>query len=211
MRVVTRLFDSRDEAANAVDDLEASGVPSERIAFVSAVPKAVEARAFTAPPEAAAVAPANPLPAEQSDLDEGLAEVVDGAGKGAVAGAGVGLLAGLAALTMPGLGVAAAAGWLTAAFTGAATGAAVGSVTGGFLGALTDAGVDETEAQVYAESIRRGSAMVLVRAPEEDCARIERTLRRHGGVDLADRRRELLDGGWRHRDFGTAPAPSGSL
>lgn len=206
MRVVTRLFDSRDEAANAVDDLEATGVAADRISFVAAERTPGETRAFAAPA-------ATPVAGRSEDVADpaGMAEVVDGAGKGALTGAGVGLLAGIAAVTIPGLGVAAAVGWLTAAFAGAATGAAVGSVTGGFLGALKDAGVDEEDAHVYAESVRRGSAMVLVRAEDRDADQVAAILRRHGGVELEDRRRELLENGWERRDYGTAPVPSGAL
>jgi len=39
-------------------------------------------------------------------------------------------------------------------------------VAGSFIGALTDLGVDETEAQYYAEAVRRGAGLVTVRADE---------------------------------------------
>ena len=69
----------------------------------------------------------------------------DGTGTGAtigtVPGGGAGLLAGLGSLAIPGIGPIVAAGWLTATLTGA--------------------GVDETEAQGYAE---HGEARAAVAA-----------------------------------------------
>ena len=62
---------------------------------------------------------------------------------------------------MPGLGPVVAAGWLAAAAAGAAS---VGAA-GGIIGLLAEAGVATNEAEVYAESIRRGGSFVSARVP----------------------------------------------
>jgi len=84
------------------------------------------------------------------------------AGEGAGFGAIVGGLIGLGVALIPGIGLVAAAGPVAAAIAGGAIGAGAGAVTGGITGALVDLGVDEDEAQYYAESLRRGAALVSV-------------------------------------------------
>ena len=68
----------------------------------------------------------------------------------------VGLLTGLGLMAIPGVGPVVAAGWLVATLAGAAA----GGVTGGAVGALTEAGISKDEADVYAEGLRRGGAVV---------------------------------------------------
>ena len=62
-------------------------------------------------------------------------------------------------MAIPGVGPVVAAGWLVSTLAGAAAGAA----TGGVLGALTQAGISDDDAQVYAEGLRRGGAVVSAR------------------------------------------------
>ena len=182
-RTVTRLFDSRTEAEAAVRDLEAAGIPTDRLSIIAADARAGEARSFTS----------------ERDADEG-SETLEGAGQGAGVGAaiggGVGLLAGLGALAVPGLGPVLAAGWLGTTIAGAATGAAVGGVTGGILGALKDAGVNEEDAHVYAEGVRRGGSIVSVRVDDDDVGRVDDILTRHGGVLAGDRAPLYRSEGW---------------
>jgi len=183
-RTVTRLFDSRSQAEAAVRDLEASGIPTERLSIVAAESRAGEARSFAA----------------DSDVEDEGSETLEGAGQGAGVGAaiggGLGLLAGLGALAIPGVGPVVAAGWLGSTLAGAATGAAVGGVTGGILGALKDAGVADEDAHVYAEGVRRGGAIVSVRTDDDDAFRAQEILARHGGVDAVARGQAYRDEGW---------------
>ncbi len=65
-------------------------------------------------------------------------------------------------LAIPGIGPIVAAGPLAATLAGAG----VGAVAGGLIGGLTRAGVPEDEANVYAEAVRRGGALVTVRAED---------------------------------------------
>jgi hypothetical protein len=117
-----------------------------------------------------------------------------GATAGAVVGGGAGLLASLGVLSIPGLGPLVAAGWLLPVLTGGALGALVGGV----LCALTDHGIPESDAHVYAETLRRGGALVIVRT--NDGARSEQAravLSAHQGASISERRLALEREGWR--------------
>lgn len=105
------------------------------------------------------------------------------AGTGAALGGVAGLVLGLAALAVPGIGLIVAVGPLAAALTGAGIGAA----TGGLMGALSHMGVPEDEANLYAESIRRGAALVTVRSDnEEELEKARSILSRHDVVDVEE-------------------------
>ena len=124
----------------------------------------------------------------------------EGAGKGAVTGGllggGAGLLAGLGLLAIPGIGQVVAAGWLAATAVGAVAGAAAGGATGGLLGALQREGVDEADANVYAEGVRRGGTLVSLRVKEEEASRAEVILDRNSGVDAMTRGSVYREQGW---------------
>ncbi|WP_373696786.1 YsnF/AvaK domain-containing protein, partial [Microvirga yunnanensis] len=120
-------------------------------------------------------------------------DVSDGAGTGAtvgtLAGGGAGLLAGLGMLAIPVLGPVVAAGWLVSTLVGAGAGAAIGGLTG----ALVDAGVDENDAHAYAEGVRRGGALVTVRASDTEVDRIVDILDDEGTVDFDERENTWRD------------------
>jgi hypothetical protein len=182
-RTITRLYDTRDEAARAVQALEAAGVPHGDISLVGSA----HDRADEGVGDATA-----------ADAGSGAAT---GAGTGAtlgtLVGGGAGLLAGIGALAIPGVGPIVAAGWLVAALTGAGVGAAAG----GLLGSLTGAGVSEADAHVYAEGVRRGGTMLTARVEEGQAARVEAALAASGAhVDVAARRSEYQSEGWTRYD-----------
>jgi len=52
-------------------------------------------------------------------------------------------------------------------------GAEAGAATGSVVGALTQAGVSNDDAQVYAEGLRRGGAVVSARVDDKDAARLQ--------------------------------------
>jgi hypothetical protein len=183
-RTITRLYDTHDEAARAVQALEAAGVPHDAISLVG-----------SAHDRAAGGAGGDTATA---DAGSGAAT---GAGTGAtlgtLVGGGAGLLAGIGALAIPGIGPIVAAGWLVAALTGAGVGAAAG----GLLGSLAGAGVSEEDAHVYAEGVRRGGTMLTARVDEGQAARVESLLASDGGhVDVAARRSEYQSEGWSRFD-----------
>ncbi len=178
MKTVTGLFDDYASAERAVDDLEAAGVPSADISIVSY-------------------------------KDGGESNAAEGAGVGAGIGAAVGgaggLLAGLGLMAIPGVGPVVAAGWLAATLTGAVGGAVAGGAVGGLIGAFTEAGVPEEEAQVYAEGVRRGGAVVSARVPEERVMEADAILSRADRVDINRRRAAYAEEGWERFDDAAPP------
>lgn len=124
-----------------------------------------------------------------SDTASGAAE---GAGIGAAVGGVGGLLAGLGAFAIPGIGPVVGAGWLAATLIGAAAGGAAG----GLIGAMTDAGVDERDAHVYAEGVRRGGTLVTARVDEEQVDAASAILGGAGSVNVTERRADYESRGW---------------
>jgi hypothetical protein len=114
-----------------------------------------------------------------------------GAGIGATLGGAAGLLAGLGMIAIPGVGPVVAAGWLAATLAGAAAGGAAG----GILGALSQAGVRDADAQVYAEGLRRGGAVVSARVPDADAPRLQALMDR-AAVNVAERGQGYRQAGW---------------
>src|SRR6187402_2242007 len=167
---ISRLYDNYTSAQQAVQRLEAAGVPHSDISIV-----ANNSDSWFSTDK-------------KVDRDhDGVDDRAEGAGKGAGIGAGVGgtagLLAGLGLLAIPGLGPVVAAGWLAATAAGAAAGAA----TGGIIGALTQAGVSDDEAHTYAEGIRRGGTLVTARVPVGDRSRMEAALDQ-SAINVEERR-----------------------
>jgi hypothetical protein len=56
--------------------------------------------------------------------------------------------------------------------------------------------VDEADAHVYAEGVRRGGSLVSVRADETQTAQAESILARDGAVDTSRRGADYRAGGW---------------
>jgi hypothetical protein len=192
-RTIARMFDDHARAAQAVRELEAAGFSPDDVSLIMGNAGGRYGTATTR--------------ADTTDTGAG-SGAGTGAGIGALLGGGAGLLAGIGALAIPGLGPVVAAGWLAATLVGAGAGAA----TGGLLGALVGSGVEEREAHVYAEGVRRGGALVTVRADESRAAEAEAILARYSPVDLASREADYRAGGWPGYDEGglTSAAPDGT-
>ena len=99
-------------------------------------------------------------------------------------------------IAIPGIGPLVAAGVLATTLVGAAG----GSLVGGLLGALTDHGVDERDAHVYSEGVRRGGTLVTVRADDTRVDEAERILNDQRPVDIAARRKHYTEAGWSEYD-----------
>lgn len=179
MKTLNQLFDNYATAKSVVTQLEAAGIPYKDISLVSH-----HAENRTEAGEGAGV----------------------GAGVGAAIGAGGGLLAGLGMIAIPGIGPVVAAGWLSATLAGAVGGAVAGGTAGGLIGALIDSGVPDEEAQVYAEGVRRGGALISVKVDDEKAPVARRILAdASGGVDVNARRKYYHDQGWERFDHTSAP------
>jgi hypothetical protein len=180
-QTITRLFDTHEDAASAVRDLEAAGVRHDSISLIS---NNTDGRHRA-----------------DNDAGEGAAK---GAATGGVIGGGAGLLAGLGMLAIPGLGPVVAAGWLASTAVGAAVGAVAGGATGGLLGALKDAGHSDEEANVYAEGVRRGGSLVSVKSDRPEEIATAQTILTSRGVGAAERGAVYRSSGWSRFDE-TAP------
>jgi hypothetical protein len=189
-RTVTGLYDSYEDAAQAVRSLEAAGISHRD---VSLIVNNVDNR----------YAPSDRVKAKEAAKTGAGA----GASVGTVVGGGAGLLAGLGVLAIPGVGPVVAAGWLVATAAGAAAGAAAG----GLIGSLTGAGVSKDHAHVYAEGVRRGGSLVTARVDEGRVAAVEQIMRRSRWVDPDKRAKLYRDGGWTSFDERAAPYSSEEL
>ena len=159
-RIVSAVFDSREEAERAISELRSAGVNESALSVIGRHGE------------------------ENGDGDDDGANKSGGI-KGALAGAGIGGLLGVAALAIPGVGPLAAAGAIAASAVpeAAAIGAAVGATAGGLSGLLTKHGVNDDDAGYYEERINQGGIFVSVNT--EDAGVSSETAREilysHGG------------------------------
>ena len=187
---ITRLYNSHSEARAVVDALRAANVGERNISVLAS--NADEWHRDNTPAT---------YPDKDFDGRDDRAEAAGtGAGVGAVLGGTVGVLTGLGIMAIPGVGPIVAAGWLVATLAGAAAGGA----TGGIIGALTQAGATPDEAEVYAESLRRGGAVVSVQTDEADRSRIAAIMDR-SSIDVRDRGAAYRKAGWNRFDPAAAP------
>jgi len=177
-QTITRLYDSYDRALEAVRALKDAGFTDREISIVAST----------------ATAYGNEVESPAAE------DAAEGAGIGGVVGAAAGLLAGLGILAIPGIGPVVAAGWLASTVAVGAAGAVAGGATGGIIGSLTSSGVPESEAHVYAESVRRGDTLLTVRVPDDREIEATRILSRFQTVSPASRAEEYRGAGWNRFD-----------
>ena len=186
---ISRLYNSHHEARAIVRELEAAGVDHGDISIIASnADNSYDEKTKTFPDR------------DLDGTDDRVEAAGAGAGLGAAAGGAAGALAGLGLIAIPGVGPIVAAGWLAATLTGAAAGAA----TGGVLGALTQAGVSAEDAEVYAEALRRGGALVSVRVDDGDAARLQAIMDR-SSIRPGDRAAAYRAAGWKSFDPDAAP------
>ena len=73
------------------------------------------------------------------------------------------------------------------------------------IGALTDAGVSEEHANYYAETVRRGGALVTVKVDESRAERAAEIMRANGAIDLDERVSRWRESGWEGWDPSAPP------
>ena len=188
---ISRLYNSYAEAKEAVHNLEAAGVKHGDISII----------ASNADNWYSADRKANTFPDRDLNGKDDRGEAAGtGAGVGAAVGGAAGLLTGLGLMAIPGVGPVVAAGWLVSTLAGAA----VGGATGGVIGALTEAGVTKDEADVYAEGLRRGGAVVSARISDNDASRLQAVMDRNA-LKAADRSAAYRKSGWQTFDPNAQP------
>lgn len=181
MQTINHLYDDHATARKVLEELERSGVATEDISLLAS--------------ETAAHYPSNSGVIESSTRHVAAADshgTANGAMVGGAIGAGAGILAAIGSLAIPGLGPLVAAGVLATALA-TATG---GAVAGGLIGALTSYGIEERDAQVYAEGIRRGGTLVSVRTSDERAVAVEAIMTRHDPINTTERRQAYSEKGW---------------
>ena len=188
---ISRLYDDYASASQAVRDLEAAGLRHADISIVASNRDNWYDKNRTVRRD---------HDSDRDGKDDRAEGAGTGAGIGATLGGAAGLLAGLGIMAIPGIGPVVAPGWLAAT----AAGAAAGGLTGGIVGALTQAGVDDDDAHVYAEGVRRGGTLVTARVPDNERSRYEAILDR-AAVNIHERREAYRAEGWTSFDENARP------
>jgi len=195
-KTVVGLFDTMSEAQNVVQQLVDVGFDRNEISLL-----ANDARGEFQSSRAVG---------DSSSTAEGAGA---GAVGGGVLGGVLGLLVGVGALAIPGIGPVLAAGPLAAALgtAGASTlvGAGIGAAAGGVIGALVGAGIPEEDANFYAEGVRRGGTLVMVKADDTMAQRAYDLMRSNGAVDLDQRSGDWRSSGWNRFDANAEPYKTG--
>jgi uncharacterized membrane protein len=180
-QTVVGLYDDAEQAHAAVRELvEKSGLPKENISIVAN--------------DAAGKYAALGGPEKTRDL------TTEGAAGGAVIGALTGIVVGISSLALPGIGAALVAGPLLGLI-----GAGIGATAGSLLGSLVHLGIPEKDAHLYAEGVRRGGTLVIVRSEDELARRVAELMGRYNPVDIERRAVQWGEEGWERYDPDRAP------
>ena len=174
-RIVSAVFDSREEAERALTELRSAGVAENSISVIG-------------------------RHGEHNDTTDGIDDDdvnKSGAAKGAIGGAIAGGLLGIAALAIPGVGPLAAAGAIAASAVpeAAAIGAGVGALAGGVSGLLTKHGVSDDDAAYYEGRINEGGYFLSVDSDSSSgvsAETVREILYRNGGHSSTRARTEAI-------------------
>lgn len=175
MKTVVGLYEDINDARAAIEELISAGFDRSDVSLLAS-------NRWTDDEIGVATVNADQM---GSDVATGIAT------GGALGGLG-GVLLGLGALAIPGLGPIIAAGPLVAGLAGAGIGAAVG----GLVGALVNWGIPPDEADVYAESVRRGGILVGLKTDEAHVEVAVAIMNRYGPIDIERRSAYWRATGW---------------
>jgi hypothetical protein len=182
-KTLTRVFNDYPSANAAVAQLKAAGLGDSHIGIVASNADGWHK------PEGGSVDPEHDKDRDgKDDRSEG---AVTGGGMGVVAGGAAGVAVGLGMLAIPGIGPVVAVGWLASL----AAGAVAGGATGGIIGALVESGTSRENAELYAEALRRGGAIVTAKVPDDEESRYAAILDR-SAIDMAQRGTAYRAQGW---------------
>jgi hypothetical protein len=190
MITISRLYDDYATAARVYNDLDRAGISKSDISIIANNSEGWFEKGGEP----------GRIDRDGDGVDDRTEGAAAGAGIGGTVGGVAGLLAGLGLIAIPGLGPIVAAGWLvsTAAL------AVAGGAAGGLIGSLTQHGVDEDDAQAYAEGVRRGGTLVTARVEDADRARVE-TIMDRSAVDIDARATMWRKSGWDRFDPNAPP------
>jgi len=186
-KTITRVYDDYESADETVRELVGAGLGASNIGIVASNADGWHR------PGAGSVSPIHDKDRDgKDDRAEGAAT---GGGVGAILGGAAGAAAGLGMIAIPGIGPVVAAGWLAAL----AAGAVGGGVAGGLIGALVESGTSKENAELYAEALRRGGAIVTAKVSDDDEKQFS-AIMDHRAYDVSDRATAWRDEGWRGYD-----------
>lgn len=178
------LFDEVEAGRAAIEALRREGVPADELGVIT---HDETGRLVTELAPASHTEPLDPI--QTRTFFERAA--ANGA-KGAVVGGLIGLLGGLAALALPGVTAVLFLGSAAGVFTAAGAGA----LTAGVFSALATHMVDEVEATVLEEAVRRGGTLVFVHGETAGRPDLAERMARLGAVDLERRVSTWRAAGW---------------
>ena len=175
MQTVAGIFRARDDAERAAADLRGLGLADERISLLA--PGTTDAELEKQVPT---------TETEQPGMGGAIGGTVGGA-MGAASGVTLGMAA--ASALVPGVGPVIAAGMIGAALLGIG-GAAAGAAAGNALEENITAGLPHDELFVYEDALRRGHAVVIAVADDDDQAARAREILERAGAESIDAARE---------------------
>ena len=194
-KTISHLYNDYPSAQAAARELEAAGLKAGDISIVAS-----NAEGWYKNDDSGV----NHVDIKHDKDRDGVDDRTEGAAKGATAGGvaagAAGLAAGLGLIAIPGIGPIGAAGWAASTLAGVVA----GGVTGGVIGALVESGVNKDDADVYAEAIRRGGALVVARVSDSEVGRYQAILNR-SGFSASDRAAAYRTAGWKSFDPAAAP------
>jgi hypothetical protein len=191
-KTITRVYNDYASAELAVRELKSAGLGDSQIGIVASNADGWHK------PGGSDIDPKHDKDRDgKDDRAEGAAT---GGGMGAIAGGAAGVAAGLGMIAIPGIGPVVAAGWLAAL----AAGAIGGGVAGGLIGALVESGISKENAELYAEAVRRGGAIVTAKVPDDEQTKYAAIMDK-SAFDIAARETAYRSSGWKGYDP-SAPA-----
>lgn len=182
-KTITRVYDDYALAEETVHELQGAGLGASHIGLVASNADGWHR------PGSSSVSPIHDK--DRDGKDDRTEGAVTGGGMGTILGGAAGVAAGLGMIAIPGIGPVVAAGWLAAL----AAGAVGGGVAGGLIGALVESGTSKENAQLYAEALRRGGAIVTARVSDDDEAQYS-AIMDHRAYDVTERGKIWRDEGW---------------
>src|SRR5471032_2245226 len=186
-KTITRVYNDYPSAELAVRELKGAGLGDSHIGIVASNADGWHK------PDGSDVDPRHDKDRDgHDDRAEGAAT---GGGLGAIAGGALGVATGLGLLAIPGVGPVVAAGWLAAL----ASGAVAGGATGGIIGALVESGTSKENAELYAEALRRGGAIVTAKVPDDEQIKYS-AIMDASAFDIAARETAYRSSGWKGYD-----------
>lgn len=160
MSTVVGVFEDRERARRAIEELHDDGFTEEEVSLVAKDDRQ-----------------GGDGGNDPDRIDMvGNEDISDGAAWGGGLGALGGLMAGLGALAIPGIGPIVAAGPLAAALTGA--------VAGGVAGGLIDMGIPEQEGQRFEEDVKEGRILTVVETEGDGVNRAKAVLEENGAEEV---------------------------